>query len=100
MAYDHLFGHRALSGTGGFRQRCRDDEPAAIFHQRVAQEAELGFLAAPFAIRLRIRIGGRGMRGVTGLLAMKIALTVAARTGRIARAILRLKALTLPSRGQ
>jgi hypothetical protein len=42
MAHNHLFGRRALSGTGGLRQYRRDDEPAAIFHQRVAHEAELG----------------------------------------------------------
>jgi hypothetical protein len=44
----------------------------------VAHEAELGFLAAPLAIKLRIRIRGRGMRGVAALLAVKIAFAIAA----------------------
>ena len=42
VAYDHLFGRLTLGSTGRRRQRCRDDEPAAVFHQRVAHEAELG----------------------------------------------------------
>src|SRR4051794_8813878 len=56
-------------------------------------EAEFGFLATSFAIEPRLRIRARGMRGVAGLLAVEIALAIAARTGWIARAVLRLEAL-------
>ena len=89
MAHDHLFGGFSLSGTGRLGQRGRDDQSAAVFHQRVTHEAELGFLAASLAIKLRLGIRGRGMRGVAALLAVKIALAIAARAGRIARTVLR-----------
>jgi hypothetical protein len=51
----------------------------------VAHEAELGFLAPSLAIKLRLAIRGRGMRGVAALLAVKIALAIAARAGQIVR---------------
>src|SRR5262245_32459840 len=50
MAHDHLFGRLALGGSGCLRQRRRDDEAVAVFHQRMAHEAELGFLATALAI--------------------------------------------------
>jgi hypothetical protein len=34
-------------GRAGRRHRRRDDEPAAVLHQRVAHEAELGFCPVP-----------------------------------------------------
>src|SRR4030088_828258 len=51
--------------------------------------AKLGFLAPSLAIKLRLGIRGRGVRGVAALLAVKIALAIAARAGRIVRTVLR-----------
>jgi hypothetical protein len=39
----------------------------------VAHEAKLGFLAPSLAIKLRLGIRGRGVRGVAALLAVKVA---------------------------
>src|ERR1700716_52460 len=82
VAHDHLFGSLSLSGTGRLGQRGRDDQSAAVFHQRVAHEAKLGFLAPSLAIKLRLGIRGRGVRGVAALLAVKVALAIAARAPR------------------
>src|SRR4029077_18852607 len=93
MAHDHLFGGLALGRAGRLRHRRRDNEPAAVLHQRVAHEAELGFLAPSLAKKLRLGIGGRGMRAIAALLTVKIPFAVWAGTGRIVRAVLRLEAL-------
>ena len=61
MAHDHLLGRLALGGAGRRRHRRRDDEPVAIFHQRMAHEAELGLLAPSLAVQLRLGIRGRDM---------------------------------------
>ena len=58
MAHDHLFGGLSLSGPGRLGQRGRDDQSAAVFHQRVAYEAKLGFLAPSLTIKLRLGIRG------------------------------------------
>ena len=59
---DHLFGRLALGGAGRFREGGLHVEPATIFHEHVAHEAELGLLAASLAIKLRLGISARGMR--------------------------------------
>ena len=72
MAHDHRFGRLALGGAGRLRQRRRDDETAAVFHQRVAHEAELGFLAATLAIEQRLGMRARGMRGVAAIMRLSV----------------------------
>jgi len=56
MAHDHLPGRLAPGGAGRLRHRRRDDEHVAIFHQRVAYEAELGLLAPSLAAEPRLGI--------------------------------------------
>ena len=83
MAHDHLFGGFSLSGTGRLGQRGRDDQSAAVFHQRVAHEAKLGFLCPVPCDKAAPRDPWSSMRGIAALLAVKIALAIAARAGRI-----------------
>ena len=68
-----------------FGNGCGDDEAAAVLHQRVPEEAELGFLARAFAIQLGLGVRGRGMRRIASLLAMEVALRIAAKSRRIGR---------------
>ena len=77
----------------GARGHRTDDQPVAVLHQRVAHEAQLRFLARSFAEQPGVGIGGRGMRVVAAPLAMEVALAVAPRAGRVARAVLRPEAL-------
>ena len=72
MVHDHRFGRRPFRGTGRLGQGCRDDETAAVFHQRVAHEAELGFLAATLAIEQRLGMRARGMRGVAAIMRLSV----------------------------
>ena len=66
-----------------------DNQTAAVFHQRKPHEGQLGFLAAPLAIKPCIGIGVRCMGLVAALLAVEVLLPIAARAGRRARAVLR-----------
>jgi transposase len=71
MVHDHRFGRLALGGAGRLDHHRRHHEPSTVFHQRMAHEAELGFLATSLAIERRLRIRARDMRGVAGLLAVE-----------------------------
>jgi hypothetical protein len=64
--------HPVPRTTGRLGQGCRDDETAAVFHQRVAHEAELGFLAATLAIEQRLGMRARGMRGVAAIMRLSV----------------------------
>src|SRR3954469_23823302 len=55
--------------------RC-PEKPRAAHHERVAHEAELGFLALALAIEPRIRIRGAGVRLVRALLPTKVDLRI------------------------
>ena len=57
--------------------RRTDDEPMPVLHQSMSHVAELGSLAAAFAIKPGIRVRGRGMRLVTALLVVEMPLAVA-----------------------
>ena len=65
----------------------------AVFHERMAHEAQLGLAARPLAIEPGVEIGGALMAVVGAALAVEVALAVAPRRWRIARALLRAEAL-------
>ena len=65
---DHVQRRNPFGVAVGLGQAGVDDEAVAVLHQRVPHEAELGFLARPFAIEPRVRIGRRGVRLVGALL--------------------------------
>ena len=90
---DHGDGGEPLSVTGDARRHGIDNEAVAVLHQRVPHEDEPGFRARSVAEQPGVAIGGRGMAVVAPPLAMKVALAVAPRTGRVARAVLRAQAL-------
>jgi hypothetical protein len=92
---DHVQGRHALSMSVGQRQAGIDQQAVAVFHQAVPHEAQLRLLALSLAVEPGIGIGGRGMRIVRPLLAMKVGFRVApAACRRFARArALRLDAL-------
>jgi hypothetical protein len=77
------------------RQTGVDHQGVAVLHQGVAHEAELGLLARPFAIQLRLRVRRRGVRVVRALLTMKVRFPIAAAPvrRRLVRSFLRLKTL-------
>ena len=57
-----------------------------VLHQSMSHVAELGSLAAAFAIKPGIRVRGRGMRLVAALLVVEMPLAVAlARVARLNR---------------
>src|SRR5204862_5686866 len=92
-ADDHVEGGFPLRGSGGWRQHCADDETVAVLHQGMPHVAELGGLAAALAIKLRIRVRGRGMRVVAALLVVEMPLAVASRSRRLVGAVLGTEAL-------
>src|SRR4030081_1154814 len=78
---DHLDGRFPLRRSGGGCERRTDDAPIPVLHQSMSHVAELGSLAAAFAIKPGIRVRGRGMRLVTALLVVEMPLAVAAWRG-------------------
>src|SRR4051812_27336757 len=74
---DHLDGRFPLRRSGGGCERRTDDEPMPVLNQSMSHVAELGSLAAAFAIKPGIWVRGRGMRLVTALLVVEIPLAVA-----------------------
>ena len=74
---DHLDGRFPLRRSGGGCERRTDDEPMPVLHQSMSHVAELGSLAAAFAIKPGIRVRGRGMRLVAALLVVEMPLAVA-----------------------
>jgi hypothetical protein len=60
MRHDHPFWRLAL-GPGRLRQGRRDYETAACFHQSVAHEAELGFLARLWNFVVKTALCGKAM---------------------------------------
>src|SRR5436305_29800 len=90
---EHARGRLALGGSGGVRQLRIHHQAVAVLHQQVSHVAELRGLAGRFPEQPSVGIGGRGVRRVAPLLAMKVAFTVAAWRGRLAAAVLRAEAL-------
>src|SRR5262245_39563908 len=68
--------------TGDAGQSGVDDEPVAVLHQGVADEAELGFHTRPFAIEHGIGVARRDMRLVAPLLTAKVDVPIALAAGR------------------
>src|ERR1700722_20332625 len=86
---DQVLRRQPLGMPRGAGRDRTDDQLIAVLHQCVAHEAELGLLAAPLLIEPGVGIGGRGMRLIAALLAVKILLSVAPRISRRAGAVLR-----------
>ena len=74
---DHVQRGDALSMAVRRRQAGVDEERMTVFHQSMADEAELGFLAGPFAIEPRLGVGRRRVRFVRTLLAVEVRFLVA-----------------------
>jgi hypothetical protein len=72
-----------LGMARGARRHGIEDQPVAVLHQRVAHEAQPGFLAAARAEQPGVGVGGRGMGVVPAPLAVKIARGIASRAGRV-----------------
>ncbi len=81
----------ALGQSVGVSDHPGGDQAVAVLHQRVAQIAQLRFLAIALLVQPRPRIGGRCMRLVAALLAAKVA-SVAVILG--AKSLLRCPRLT------
>src|SRR3954452_14386278 len=60
------------------------DQAVAVFHERVAHEAELSFHPVPLTIEPRVRIGRAGMGLVRAPLATKVDLRIALLRGSVA----------------
>ena len=73
---------------------CRVHHQAvAVLHHHMSHVAQLGGLPGRLLVQPGVGIGGRGVRLVAALLAVKIALAVATRRRRLAAAVLRTEAL-------
>lgn len=75
------------------RQPCIHHQAAAVLHQQMCDMTELRRLARRFAEQPGIGIGGRGVRRIAPLLAMKVALAMAAGRGRLTAAVFRAETL-------
>src|SRR6201985_2410566 len=70
-----------------------NDQAVAVLHPRVAHENQPRLLAGSFAVETSVGVGGRDMRVILAALAVEVARTVAARAGRLARAVFWTEAL-------
>src|SRR6516164_10677363 len=93
MRCDQRQCRQALGVAGGAGRHRADDQTVAVLHQRMAHKTQPRFFAGSLAKEPGIGIGGRGMRVVAAALATKVALAIAPRIGRSARAVFWLKAL-------
>src|SRR6185503_14958483 len=93
MRLDQLLRREPLGMPRGAGGDGADDQALPVLHQRMPYETELCLLAPPLAVEPRVGVGGRGVRVVAAFLAVKVLLTVAARIGRWAGAVLRPEAL-------
>jgi len=64
-----------------------------VLHQNMPQIGQLGRLPPSLAIQSGVRIRSRGVRLVAALLTVEVPFSIAARSRRLAAAILRAKAL-------
>ena len=78
LSGDHVQARFSLGKAVGFRDHGIDVEAVAVLHERVADEAELGWLAIPFAVEPCLWISGAGMGGVAALLALEVGPAIAA----------------------
>src|SRR4029450_7770715 len=78
---------------GGARKRGIERKAVAVLHQDVPHEAQPALAAVGLAVEPRVGIGGRGVALVRALLLAEVALAVAPRPRRRARAVLRPEAL-------
>ena len=76
---DHVQRRHPLGMPIGPRQACIDQQPRAVLHQAVTDEAELRLLARPLAVEPGVRIGGARMRLVRPLLPVEVRFGVAPR---------------------
>src|SRR5438046_743384 len=74
----HLQRRIPLGRAGRPREPRVHHQPVAVFHQHVAQIAELGFRSPRLLVQHRFRIAGRLMRLIAALLAVKVHRWVAA----------------------
>jgi hypothetical protein len=75
-----------LGMARGPRRHRIDNQPVAVFHQRVAHADQPRLLARPLAKQPGIGVGGRSVGGIVGaLLTMKVALAPGLRRGRLLR---------------
>ncbi len=79
---------QALRDPRGPCQAAIDHQPAAVLHQRRADEAEPARLTGRLLVEPGIRIGGRGVGRVRARLATPAAIGVPAAAGRVARIVL------------
>src|SRR5579871_329891 len=79
---DHVERGRALGRAVRLGQSRIDDEPVAVLRHQMSHVAELGLLAGPFAEQPRVGVGGRRMRVILALLAMKVAFGIATAASR------------------
>src|SRR5215831_21218857 len=89
----HLQRGLALRCPGGQGQTRVDHQSVPVLHQNVPQIAKPGGLAWPLAVQSGIGIGGRGVRLIAALLAVKVLLAIAAGRRRRAAAVLGANAL-------
>src|SRR5437660_370620 len=83
---------RAIWAAGSGCGHRADNQTIAVLHQRMAHEAQPRFLTRSFAKQAGLGIGRRTMRVVAPPLAVEVPLAIAARIGRLARAVLGAKA--------
>src|SRR3954467_7053843 len=88
-AVEHGKRRLAFRRPGGARERGLDRKAVAVLHQDVPHEAQPALAAVGLAIEPRVRVGRRGMALVRALLLAEVALAVAPRPRRRARAVLR-----------
>jgi hypothetical protein len=93
---DHLERRQPFGMTGDPRQSGVDEEPVAVLHQGMADEAELGFHAWAFAIEHGIRVARRDVRLVAPLGTAEVDLPIAPAAGR--RLVVAIAAVSLSLR--
>lgn len=82
VAVDHVEGGAPFGMAVCLRQVTLHDQARAVLHQRMTHEAQHRAGAGGHLVKPRVRVGGRGMRGIGPLLAPEVDFGIAVLTVR------------------
>lgn len=77
-ALDHGVGCFPFRRAGGVGDFDIDHQAVAVFHQGMAEESQLRFVAFALFVQAGVRVGGRGVGSVSPLLAFEVDRGIAA----------------------